>query len=175
MIDGPTYRLSERLARSRSPSWMLKNTQSVPFAEGSSFPRGFDSNSQLAELVDIFHEGFFEPFIDEWFGLTRDQFASFVDALTDCLHFQKKSFPANRPLVPFASMAAQFSVYEKLIRIDPTFSSVAEIGPGAGYLAFFLKNHPSLKRYDAVESAEAFYVYQTMIYDHCFPLLHNHR
>src|SRR6185436_7857234 len=43
-----------------------------------------------------------------------------------------------------------------------------ELGPGCGYLSFFLRNHHALEDYSQIESTESFYLLQSHINAHVF-------
>jgi hypothetical protein len=65
-------------------------------------------------------------------------------------------------------MIAHYVIFRKLIGYNPKFARVLEIGPGCGYLSFFLRHHAYLKDYSQVESTEAFYLLQSHINSHVF-------
>ena len=44
-----------------------------------------------------------------------------------------------------------------------------EIGPGCGYLSFFLRHHAALRNYSQIEACESFYLLQNLVDLHCFP------
>jgi hypothetical protein len=65
-------------------------------------------------------------------------------------------------------MLSSLAIYKKIVGIKPDVESVLEVGPGCGYLSFFLAAHETLSDYSQVESCESFYVLQSMINSYLF-------
>jgi hypothetical protein len=61
-----------------------------------------------------------------------------------------------------------FALFKKMKGADPNFRSVLEIGPGCGYVSFFLRHHASLANYSQIEACESFYILQNLVNHYCF-------
>jgi hypothetical protein len=71
-------------------------------------------------------------------------------------------------VVPLSTLISHFLIYKKLFGYNPRFNRLLEIGPGCGYLSFFLRDHQSLADYTQIESTESFYLLQSHINSHLF-------
>lgn len=168
MIDGPTYRLSENLARQSLPNWHLAQDHHVPF-DNESFARDPVSNRELYPIFDTFQEHRFEVYMREWDGLSVSDVDLVVEALSDSVMVQLAAFPDRKPRLPCSTTLACFSVFRKIAGWAPQAESVLEIGPGTGFLSLYIKNLPSLKRYAQIEACQGFYLLQSMVNDFAFP------
>jgi SAM-dependent methyltransferase len=113
-------------------------------------------------------ENRFDWFMNEWQGLTELELKSVLAACRDAVLFQLTFLPGRRPVVPISTLMASFTIYNKLVRCNPQFCSVLEIGPGCGYLSFFLKQHRALSNYSQIEVCESFYLMQNLVNLYCF-------
>lgn len=168
MIDGHTYRLSEEIARRAIPTWELAQIHHVAF-EHQAFPRGIPSIQDIPQIMNIMQENRFDPYCREWYGLTEVEIESLIEALCAYAKMCLVKFPSRNVKLPLSTMISALSIYMKLSGYNPRFESVLELGPGSGNLAFFLKNHNSLKNYSTVEACEAYYILQSMVYSENFP------
>lgn len=167
MIDSPTYRLAEDLAKRQAPTWQLANTHTIPF-ENHAFPRRFNSNQELAQIVDIMQEGRFDAYMTEWGGLSEPEYTQFMQALEDLIELQWFHFPGARPKLPLDTLLSHFSIAKKLASVAPNYRSVLEIGSGCGYVPYFLRHHTPLLEYSQLEACEAFYVLQSLVNSQIF-------
>ena len=168
MLDGPTYRLGQALARQTLPNWHLSQIHDVPF-DNEHFARNPESNRELVPIFDTLHESRFDSFIAEWGGLTAPELDCLVTAFTDCVLFQAAAFPGIRPRLPLSTLAAYFSIYRKIFAYAPGTRRILEIGPGSGFLSLFLKQGPAIEHYAQIEACQGFYLLQAMLNDFAFP------
>lgn len=168
MIDGPTYRIAESLARRQLPSWHIVQFQRVAFVH-SSFPENIESLSELGQLLDSMQENRFERCVAEIGGLSPEELDLAVEVFVDTVVMQRTYMPDVKPRIPYSTVMAHLLVYQKLKRFDPQFRTVLEIGPGCGFLSFFLRRHAALKNYSQIEACEAFYLMQGMVNAYSFP------
>jgi len=163
MIEIQDYRLSERTARSVITSWWLAETHIVDHFARVGFPVRIESVHEVGQLLDTMQEKRFERFLTELGGLSPEDAEKYLWALTQAVKFQLAHLQKRQPIVPFSTMLSSLALYKKIIGFKADVETVLEVGPGCGYLSFFLSQHGSLKRYDQVEACESFYVLQSMI------------
>ncbi len=90
-----------------------------------------------------------------------------VRALAQAVLFQRAHLPRRAPLVPLSTMTSALALYKKIAADPgPTIGSVLEVGPGCGYLSYYLASNPLLQDYSQVEACESFYILQSMINSH---------
>lgn len=138
--------------------------------ENVGFPIHIESFAELGQLIDTMQENRFYDYQNELGGLTKHDFYQVVRICRDLVRFQKLYLPYQEPILPLSTLMSAFCLYKKLLRACPHFKSVLEIGPGCGYLSFFLQDHPHLTDYSQIESCESFYILQNLINIHCFDL-----
>lgn len=151
------------------PSWRYAQAHFSQIFLTQGFPQALDSMADLATLLDTMQEDRFEPYMAELEGLSATDLAVFVNALADQARFVASTFHTESVRLPLCTMLAQFALYKKLVGFNPKFESILELGPGCGYLGFFLKNHAGLKRYHQAECIESFYMLQHLVDHWCFP------
>jgi hypothetical protein len=64
-------------------------------------------------------------------------------------------------------MLSSLALYKKIVAACAQ-PRVLEVGPGCGYLSYFLSQDAGLREYAQVEAAESFYLLQNRINAHCF-------
>jgi SAM-dependent methyltransferase len=168
MLDPYTYRVSERLAKSSLPAWQIAQTHNLDHFEKSGFPVRIESVQDLGPLIDTMQENRFDKYMRELGGLTLHEYELVLDASCRAVSFQLKFLPSRRPVVPASTLMSVFCLYKKLMGVNPSFRSVLEIGPGCGYLSFFLQQHNALENYSQIEACESFYILQNLVNVHCF-------
>lgn len=168
MLDSATYRTSERLAKSRLPAWQIAQTHNVDHFEKVGFPVRIDSIQELGPLLDTMQENRFDKYMRELGGLTAEEYGTVLDACRHAVEFQLRFFPSREPVLPASTLLSVFCLYKKLLGVDQNFRSVLEIGPGCGYLSYFLRDHGSLQSYSQIEACESFYILQNLVNLHCF-------
>jgi hypothetical protein len=168
MLEPETYRMSERLAKVQVPSWRMAQTHSVDHFERTGFPVRIASVRELGQLLDTMQENRFEKYMFELGGLTEREYALLIEACRHAVLFQLTYLPRRRPVLPLSTLLSTFTLYKKLCGIDRNFRSVLEIGPGCGYLSFFLRRHSTLQNYSQIEVCESFYILQSLVNMHCF-------
>jgi hypothetical protein len=163
MIEIQDYRVSERNARSVISNWRLAETHTVDHFARVGFPVRIESTHEVGQLLDTMQENRFERFLAEIGGLSPDDSEKFLWALTASVKFQIAHLQKRQPILPFSTMLSALALYKKIAGFRPDIGSVLEVGPGCGYLSFFLCGHSSLQRYDQVEACESFYMLQSMV------------
>jgi hypothetical protein len=163
MIEISDYRLGEQLARSTISNWRIAETHLVDHFIRVGFPVRIESRHEVGQLLDTMQEKRFERFMTELGGLTAIEADSLTDALVSSIQFQIANLPRRRPCVPFSTMISSLTLYKKIIGFKPDVQSILEVGPGCGYLSYFLASHETLKDYSLVEACESFYILQSMI------------
>ena len=167
MIDAVAYRASEISAKRGIADWRLSNvSNSHIFHEG--FPVSADSFLDLAQILDTMHEGRFDHYMREIGGFTDEEASFFVKVCLDYIDFHRSCFQQERVVVPLSALIADYLIYRKLLAYEPAFKRLLEIGPGCGYLSFFLRHHGSLVDYSQIESTESFYLLQSHIDSYVF-------
>jgi hypothetical protein len=168
MLDPLLYRSNETLAKSLIPHWRVAQTHNLDHFERVGFPVRVSSMRDLGQIVDSMQENRFQPYMDELGGLTADEHALVLETCRDAVEFQLTYLPHRPPVLPISTLLASFALYRKMLGIMPNFRSVLEIGPGCGYLSFFLKRHSPLENYSQIEACESFYLLQNLVNLHCF-------
>jgi hypothetical protein len=168
LLDPYTYRRNERLAREQLPTWRTAAAHSLGHFEKIGFPVRIESIAEVGQLLDTMQEGRWDAYMAELGGLTDTEHELFVAVCCDALLFQMTYLPARVPVVPLTTLLSAFVLYRKCVGFDTDFRSVLEIGPGCGYLSFFLKGHGPLRNYSQIEACESFYILQNLVNVHCF-------
>jgi hypothetical protein len=168
MLEPEIYRRSERLAKTQLPTWRVAQTHNVDHFERRGFPVRITSIGELGQLLDTMQENRFEKYMRELRGLTESEYALLIEVCRDAVLFQMTYLPYRQPILPISTLLSGFALYRKVLGIDPEFRSVLEIGPGCGYLSFFLRHHTALQNYSQIEACESFYILQNLVNMHCF-------
>jgi len=168
MLDAPAYRASEITAKRAIASWRLSNINDPYIFQNQGFPVRTDSVIDLAQILDTMQEERFDYYMGEIGGLTDEEADFFADVCIDYIEFYQKTFERDRVIVPLSTMIAHYVIYRKLIGYNSNFTRLLEIGPGCGYLSFFLRHHAPLQDYSQIESTESFYLLQSHINSHVF-------
>ena len=168
MLEPETYRISERLAKAQMPTWRLAQTHHVEHFEKTGFPVRVSSLGELGQLLDTMHENRLDIFMQELGGLTESEYALLIKACRDAVLFQLTYFSNRQPILPLSTLLSVFTLFRKFLAVDASFRSVIEIGPGCGYLPFFLRHHSALRNYSQIEACQSFYLLQHLVDLHCF-------
>ena len=168
MLEISDYRLGEQLGRSTISNWRIAETHLVDHFIRVGFPVRIESRHEVGQLLDTMQEKRFERFMGELGGLTAAEADSLADALVSAVKFQMAHLPRRKPCVPFSTMLSSLVLYKKIVGFKPDVESVLEVGPGCGYLSFFLAQHNTLKDYSQVEACESFYLLQSMVNSYLF-------
>jgi len=168
MLDSPTYRASEQLAKSLLPHWRFGQVHNLDVFERIGFPVRIASIRELGPLLDSMQENRFDAYMRELDGLSDDEYNLLLEACKDSLRFQLRMFPQRPPVAPLSTMMSVITLYKKMLGFKPDFRTVLEIGPGCGYLSFLLKHHRSLENYSQIEACESYYILQNLVNVHCF-------
>jgi hypothetical protein len=167
-MDIVHYRRSEALAQQLMPSWRHAQAHRPHKFVAVGFPIQIDSTADLVPLIDGMHEGRFEAFQREMGGLNDADLEILGVAFEDYVDFFAQNFGATTCELPISSMLAYYLVFTKLRGWNPEFGDMLEIGPGCGFLSFFLRHHQSLRRYAQIEVTESYYLLQHLVNRHCF-------
>jgi hypothetical protein len=127
-----------------------------------------ESVHEVGQLIDTMQENRFERFLMELGGLSPEHVVVLTRALTEAVKFQVTHLPKRKPIVPFSTMISSFVLYRKITGYKADVESILEVGPGCGYLSFFLAHHSFLRDYSQVEACESFYILQSMINSYLF-------
>jgi SAM-dependent methyltransferase len=173
MIEIQDYRSSERHARSIISSWWLAESHQVEVFAKIGFPVRIESVHEIGQLVDTMQENRYERFLSEIGGLSEEDARLLTVALRQCVLFQRACLPKRRPILPISTMTSALLLFRKIRGFKPTIESILEVGPGCGYLSFFLAQHAPLADYSQAEACESFYIMQSMINSYLFG--HRHR
>ncbi|HEY4256781.1 MAG TPA: hypothetical protein VGM66_06185 [Candidatus Udaeobacter sp.] len=168
MLDSATYRVNEQLAKASLPAWQIAQTHNVDHFEKVGFPVRINSVQDLGPLLDTMQENRFEKYMTELGGLTPQEYVQVIEACRHSVLFQLNFFPGRQPVLPASTLLSVFCLYKKLRGVNPSFRSVLEIGPGCGYLSYFLRHHHALENYSQIEACESFYILQNLVNLHCF-------
>jgi SAM-dependent methyltransferase len=165
-MDIGSYRLNERLAKAAIPSWRLKAIHGAHVFANAGFPLQVESTDELCNLLDTMQEGRFAQFQAELGGFGAQDEADFVNALVDFCLFFRTHFSGRQAPLPLSTMIAHLLLAKKLRGLRAR--RILEIGPGCGYLSFFLKSHLGLENYTQIETTESFYILQNLVNKHVF-------
>ncbi|HVO32301.1 MAG TPA: hypothetical protein VMU17_00195 [Elusimicrobiota bacterium] len=168
MLDATAYRAAEIAGKRAIASWRLSNINDPYIFQNQGFPVRIESVLDLAQILDTMQEERFDYYMGEIGGLTDEEANFFADVCIDYIQFYQRTFQTERVIVPLSTMIAHYLIYRKLLGYNPQFSRLLELGPGCGYLSFFLRHHSHLQDYSQVESTESFYLLQSHINDHVF-------
>jgi hypothetical protein len=168
MIDAAAYRTNETSAKRAIASWRLSNINDPYVFQNQGFPVRTESFLDLAQILDTMQEGRFDYYMKEIGGFTEEDAVNFVGVCLDYIDFYSSFFQRDRVVVPLSTLISHFVVYKKLLGYNPGFARMLELGPGCGYLSFFLRNHTPLADYTQIESTESFYLLQSHINSHVF-------
>ena len=124
--------------------------------------------AETRQLIDTMQEGRFLSYQQELGGLSQEDAITLASACAQLMEFQQTTYPGFTPRPALDSLMAMLACYKKLAGLKPGFTSVVEVGPGSGYLSFFLAQHPGLKSYTLTESCESFYLLQHLLNAHLF-------
>lgn len=166
-MDIASYQLNERLASAVLPSWRLKALHSPHVFVSGGFPVRVQSTDELIGLLDTMQENRFDAYVQELGGLDDKDFSLLVDALTEYCLFFRVNFPGRKAPLPLSTMVAHLALAKKLRALGRPYRML-EIGPGCGYLSFFLKDWEDLEVYSQIESTESFYILQNLVNKHVF-------
>ncbi len=167
MLDISEYRYAEAAAKAQIRSWWIAQTHHVDHFEKSGFPVRPSHFFEIGQLLDTMQENRFALFMSELGGLSDTDVELTLAALARCIEFQLVHFPRRKPVLPIATMISCLALYKKIMSACAS-PAILEVGPGCGYLSFFLGQEPMLKEYTQVEAAESFYLLQNRVNSHCF-------
>lgn len=168
MLDTSAYRVNEMNGKRAIADWRLSNINDPYIFQNQGFPVRVDSFLDLAQILDTMQEDRFDYYMKEIGGFTDEDLSFFIGACLDYVDFYHSTFQRDRVLLPLSTLIAHFVLYKKLCGYSPQFSRLLEIGPGCGYLSFFLRSHRSLFDYTQIELTESFYLLQSHINSHVF-------
>src|SRR4051812_42371923 len=151
MLDAIAYRASETNAKRAIADWRFSNVHDPYVFQNQGFPVRADSFLDLAQILDTMQEGRFDYYMKELGGFTEDDTRCFVKACLDYIDFYTSFFQRERVVVPLSTLIAHFVAYKKLLGYNPGFTRLLELGPGCGYLSFFLRHHKPLVDYTQIE------------------------
>jgi hypothetical protein len=166
MFQVTDYRQAESAARARVHNWRMAEAQTVDTFIRVGFPVRIDHPHEVGQLVDTMQEGRFESYMKEFNGINEVDRELLVRALVSSIQFQASQLPIRTPVAPISTMMSALGLYRKIRGFNPEVGNVLEVGPGCGYLSFFLRQHAALNCYAQVEACESFYFFQAMVNRH---------
>jgi hypothetical protein len=162
MIDVPFYQQAESIARQSLRSWRAAQAHSPHVFAAGGFPIRVTTMRELVMMIDTMQENRFGLYMKELGGLNDSEFSALLDALEVFVKFFSTAFGTGKIPIPLSTMIAHLALNRKLMRINPN-ARILEIGPGCGYLSFFLFGNKSIPTYCQIESTESFYLLQNLI------------
>jgi len=162
-LDIQEYRRWENLAKNNVDNFHFSEKHNLDVFEKFGFPIRLESISSIRPLLNSMQDGRFDAYMEDLGGLTPDELELFCNVCHDLIKFQLTHFPYQQAIIPFDTLISALSIYLKIKQLSPEGSKVIEFGPGAGYLAFFLKQMTYLNNYTQVEACESFYFLQNKI------------
>lgn len=167
-MDIQSYRRAETLACQSGLSWRKRAAHTPNAFLAAGFPVRVESIADLVQMVDTMQEDRFDGYMAELGGLNDADLALLIPALADFARFFALTFDSYRAPLPLDTMLGMYVAYRKLDRFMPGAKSVLEIGPGCGYMAFFIKQRAELERYVQIECCESLYMLQYLVNRHAF-------
>jgi hypothetical protein len=168
LLDVQTYRDNENIAKSTLGNWRAAQRHNLDIFEKHGFPVRLHSLPQLRQMLDTMQENRFRVYMEELGGLSDTDLKTFLRACQAVIRFQQINFQGLPIILPLSTMLAYFVIYKKIIGMRPNLSNILEIGPGCGYLSFFLEPLEQLENYSQIEACESFYLLQNLINSHTF-------
>jgi len=168
MLEPQQYRANEQLAKSAIPSWRIARIHNLDLFERVGFPVRISTIRELGQIIDTMQENRFDRYMAELGGLSDDEFGLFLEACKDSVRFQLTYLPHRPAVLPLSTLMSALAIYKKIKGAKPDVESILEIGPGCGYVSFFLRHHARLTNYSQIESCESFYILQNLVNVFCF-------
>ena len=168
MLDIQAYRAAESAARAALPSWRALQVHRLDTFNAAGFPSRIESLGELGMLLDTMQEGRADGYRAEIGALTPAEAARFDAARDRQAEFVGTFFQRQRARPADDTLWSMLCLYRKLTAAAPGFRRVLEIGPGCGYLSFFLRGHEGLQLYLQTEACESFYLLQHFVNAWCF-------
>lgn len=169
-MDFPAYRRAETEAMGAIHNWRdIQAHRPVTF-EAVGFPTRMESIMDLRPILDSMQDKAWEKMHREMGGLTERDAQDLATVLRSWREFATLNFGIRDGRLPFDAMIAHLGLYRKLCRYP--FRNVLEIGPGVGYLSFFLEHDKGVGVYHQIENTESYYVLQHLVNRHCFGIYH---
>ena len=162
------YQKMEGHARTHLANWRIGQRHNLDRFEKVGFPVRIQSVAETRQLIDTMQEDRFLSYQQELGGLSQEDATMLASACARLMEFQQTTYPGFAPRPALDSLMAMLACYKKLAGLKPGFASVIEVGPGSGYLSFFLAQHPGLRSYALTESCESFYLLQHLLNTHLF-------
>lgn len=161
-MDVTSYRRAEALGKSSLRDWRLPYAHMPPTFVDHGFPVRIESVDDLLLILDTMQEDRFDMFVQELRGLSNEEVQELITAMTQFVGFYLAHFPGEEVQIPLSTFIGQLAIAIK-IRQLPNRKSVLEVGPGCGYISYFIRNDAAIERYHTVETTESFYLLQSML------------
>ena len=154
-MDILDYRRAETLAKTALREWRLPLAHMPPTFIDNGFPLRLESRDQLLLILDTMQEDRFDYYVQEMGGLSPSEIHELVDALSAFAGFHLATFPGKTVQLPLSTFLSQLVIAIKLRHLRPR-GQVLEVGPGCGYLSYFISNDSEIRRYHTIEVTESF-------------------
>ena len=161
-MDILDYRRAETLAKTALREWRLPLAHMPPNFIDNGFPLRLESRDQLLLILDTMQEDRFDFYVQEMGGLNPSEIHELVDALSAFAAFHLATFPGKTVQLPLSTFLSQLVIALKLRHLRPR-GQILEVGPGCGYLSYFISNDSEITRYHTIEVTESFYILQSLI------------
>jgi len=168
MLDIQSYRENEAFAKSSIDNWRISFAYDTEYWKSIGIPLRLDNIKQIRMFLDAMHEDRFDSYMTEMEGMTESELNNFLDIIKQSVLFQNQLFPNKPAILPFDTFMAAFIIFSRIMKLKPNLNNILEIGPGCGYLSFFLGRVNSLKKYYQIEVMESFYLLQHHINEFVF-------
>ncbi|MDF1792275.1 MAG: hypothetical protein P1U88_10220, partial [Thalassobaculaceae bacterium] len=162
MIDPTTYNEAEARGFRSISNWVWQSMMTTSALEPSSFPMRIQSVRDLRPLLDSMHQSRFAKFVAELKGVSEQEIDEIVAGIARFARFYVRTFHDGTVPLPMNTMLSSYLVSRKL-RALPQRGSMLEIGPGAGYLAFFTGAEHGFATRTQIEVTQSLYLMQALV------------
>ena len=164
-MDIISYRRAQTYAYSNLATWRYYQAHFPVTFRQVGFPITVESSMDLCPLLDTMQEGIWDLIISEMGGLSGSDIEYLVSSLVGFRKFLAGTFEIRDGRLPLDTMIAHLCLFRKIQRFN--HHDILEIGPGCGYLSFYLANS-AISTYSQIENTESFYLLQYLVNQFCF-------
>lgn len=162
MLDIAAYDRMEREAMIETGDWATISLMSPAFFSSQGFPVRVETLAELRFVMDAMSRADSGPMLQEMRGLREDDLEAIADAVRLFLKVHNLVAGPRRARIPVGQLLYAYLVYRKL-KAFPRHSTILEIGPGEGYVSFFLCQDTEFTHYASVEVTQSLYALQTAV------------
>lgn len=162
MLDIATYDDADRAAMIHCGHWATIRAMRPEFFATQGFPTRIERLAELRYLFDAMSKWDSGPVLREMRGARPEDVSAIAQAAKRFIDLHRTLVDREPVRVPLGTLAYKYLTARK-IRGFETHGSVLDIGPGEGYLSFYLADDPSIETYAGIEVTQSFYMLQTLI------------